>query len=180
MAVALAVTDLLAEMGIESVTKWPNDVLVGGRKICGILSERCDVAGRPEAAVIVGIGLNVNMTAAVAAAIDQPATSILLELGTHLNTGLGADPDPCETLDRCLSLLALRVEQWNAGGFLALRDDWIARCAFQGESVTVRGGDRPRTGTLSGFGPHGELLLQAADGSISPVWSGDILPRQDR
>ena len=88
MAAALAVNDLLRSMGILSAPKWPNDVLANGKKICGILSERVErkdaftpSSTAPDTGIIVGIGLNVNMSHEEARAIDRPATSILIESG---------------------------------------------------------------------------------------------------
>ncbi len=73
MAAAISVADLLGTIGVHADLKWPNDVLVSEKKICGILSE-----GVPGG-IIVGIGLNVNMQ--TADHIDQPATSTLIESG---------------------------------------------------------------------------------------------------
>lgn len=78
MAVALGVADLLDELGvIDTQTKWPNDVIVGNRKICGILPELSTNC------IVVGVGLNVGMSPEEATAIDQPATSVFIETGTR-------------------------------------------------------------------------------------------------
>jgi BirA family biotin operon repressor/biotin-[acetyl-CoA-carboxylase] ligase len=158
MAAAIAVAEFLKEEGIQADLKWPNDVLAGGRKICGILSE--GVAG----GIIVGVGLNVNMQAADH--IDQPATSMLIESGERRNID-----DVLETL---LPILSARLDEWIQGGFSSLRKRWEAKVPTLGKPVSVRDGDCHRQGILAGFGENGELLLQDAAGTVSPVWAGDV------
>jgi len=165
MAVALAVADLLIAHRIAPETKWPNDVRVGPRKICGILAESVAAAGK-VADIIVGVGLNVNMPAERAAAIDQPATSM------HIETGQTFDIE--RLLDELLDILVRRVADWESGGFMILREDWGRYCALQGETVTVRDGERTRTGRLRAFGESGQLLLEEPDGTLREIWAGDI------
>lgn len=75
---ALAAAEVLAKMGIHPKMKWPNDLLVSGRKIAGILCETLPI--EDHTGVVLGIGLNVNMPQDALAKIDQEATSILEEL----------------------------------------------------------------------------------------------------
>lgn len=165
MAAALAVNDLLRGMGIRSAPKWPNDVLVGRRKICGILSERVERAAPPRAGVVVGIGLNVNMTGEEAERIDRPATSMLIERG--------AAADPADILNRLLEPLAFWIGRWQAGGFGALREVWTLQAGPIGKPLSVHDGDIIKSGTLAGFGRHGELLLETADG-VETIWCGEV------
>jgi len=160
MAAALAVTEMLGARGIAAAPKWPNDVLVGDRKICGILSERVDPSG-----IIVGIGLNVNMSTEEAEAIDRPATSMLIETGraTELT----------QALDALLVLLEYWIGEWEQGGFDALREAWTSRAGPIGKPLSVHDGDRKKSGTLAGFGDHGELLLKTSNG-IETIWAGDV------
>jgi len=158
MAAAVAVAELLQAEGVPADLKWPNDVRVGGKKICGILSE--GVSG----GIIVGIGLNVNMRCADH--IDQPATSILLETGERRNID--------ELLEKLLPHLAARLAEWEQGGFPKVRKNWEANVPSLGKPVTVRDGDSERSGLLAGFGEDGELLLQEESGTVSPVWAGDV------
>ncbi|MBI9019908.1 MAG: biotin--[acetyl-CoA-carboxylase] ligase [Verrucomicrobia bacterium] len=158
MAAAIAVADLLGAEGVKADLKWPNDVLVNGKKICGILSE-----GIPGG-IIIGIGLNVNM--ADAGEIDQPATSLLIETGARRNMD--------QLLERLLSILSIRIEEWAEGGFSRVRKKWEANVPTLGKTVTVRDGDAERTGQLAGFGDDGELLLRVEGGEVIPVWAGDL------
>ena len=158
MAAAIAVRRLLAEEGVAAALKWPNDVLVNGRKICGILSERV------SAGLIIGIGLNVNMQNA--GAIDQPATSILIETGARQNLEL--------LLDRLLIHLSVMLDHWKQTGFAGLRAEWESGCPALGNTVSVRDGDSRRTGILEAFGDAGELILRDPSGERRTVWAGDL------
>ncbi len=157
MAAALAVAELLEAEGLKADLKWPNDVLVGGKKICGILSEA--VSG----GVIIGIGLNVNMKCADH--IDQPATSLLIETGERRSVD--------DLLEKLLPILSARLGEWEQGGFSKVRKKWEQNVSTLGKTVTVRDGDAVRTGVLQGFGENGELLLDE-NGVVSPIWAGDL------
>ena len=157
MAAALAVAELLEAEGLKADLKWPNDVLIGGKKICGILSEA--VFG----GVIIGIGLNVNMESA--GHIDQPATSLLIETGERRSVD--------DLLEKLLPILSARLGEWEQGGFSKVRKKWEQNVSTLGKTVTVRDGDAVRTGVLQGFGENGELLLDE-NGVVSPIWAGDL------
>jgi BirA family transcriptional regulator, biotin operon repressor / biotin---[acetyl-CoA-carboxylase] ligase len=162
MACALAVDDMLRERGIESQPKWPNDVRVRGRKICGILSENM-----PGGSVVLGIGINVNMDRRTADRVGQPATSMLIETDS-------ATP-PRKVIADTLPYLRKRCRAWSASGFESLRADWCRRVEGLHKMVTVRDGRRQICGLLEGFGRHGECLLKTDDGTKA-IWSGDIGP----
>ncbi len=163
MAAALAANDLLNSMGIRAAPKWPNDVLVGDRKICGILSERVEQVSK--SGIIVGIGLNVNMSCEEADAIDRPATSILIESGKAYS--------PDQVLKAMLPQLDFWIERWSQGGFPSFRDIWLEKAGPIGKHLSVHDGDIRKSGTLAGFGDHGELLLETASG-LETIWSGDV------
>jgi BirA family transcriptional regulator, biotin operon repressor / biotin---[acetyl-CoA-carboxylase] ligase len=159
-AVALGVVEAVGEFGIEAQVKWPNDLLVEGRKICGILAE-----GEGEG-LVVGVGINVNMGREEAAGIDRPATSMMIESGREFAVeGL---------LERVLDRLPAWIEKWEEGGFAALREAWMARCVGLGEEVAVGEARERSGGVLEGFGEAGQLLLRQVDGTVKEVWSGDL------
>lgn len=165
MAVALAVTDMLNAKGIRAAPKWPNDVLVGDRKICGILSERVEREAAPRTGIVIGIGLNVNMTSEEAETIDRPATSMLIENGRAC--------DPAGILDELLPQLEFWIGRWEAGGFDAIRQVWTEKSGPIGKRLSVHDGDIRKTGMLAGYGEHGELLLET-DAGLETIWSGDV------
>lgn len=163
MAAALGVTELLNSKGIRSAPKWPNDVLVTEKKICGILSERVEQS--THHGIIVGVGLNVNMSSEEADRIDRPATSMLIESGHAY--------DPEKVLTELLPQLEYWMNEWAQGGFPAIRRTWTEKAGPIGKKLSVHDSDIRKTGTLSGFGEHGELLLETAEG-LETIWSGDV------
>jgi BirA family biotin operon repressor/biotin-[acetyl-CoA-carboxylase] ligase len=165
MAAALGIVETLASMGIRAVPKWPNDVLVGNKKICGILSERVEHPKTKRAGIIVGIGLNVNMSTEEASGIDRPATSVLIESGEAR--------DLTRTLEALFPLLEYWIGQWKLGGFSNLRPVWTEKAGPIGKPLSVHDGDLKKSGTLVGFGDNGELLLKTNRG-IETIWSGDV------
>ena len=161
MAIALGVSDfLLQKMQISAAPKWPNDLLVGSRKICGILSEHIASKG-----VIVGIGLNLTLTEQDLLGIDRPATSIRHETEQEWS--------PEDALKSLLPFLAPRIQTWDQGGFELFRDEWTERAGPIGKPLCVHDGSLKKSGTLAGFGTHGELLLQTLTGKET-IWSGEI------
>ncbi len=162
MAMAIAIDEMLHGINIQSNLKWPNDVQVGGRKISGLLAERAGADG-----VVIGVGLNVNMTEAELAQIDQPATSIRVEIGAEWRVEV--------VLDSLIEThFPLWLARWEADGFAGLRDRWMQGCGGLHAPLTVRDGVNRIQGTLAGFGENGELLLRVPDGTVQTIWAGDI------
>ena len=164
MAACLGVDDGLRELGVESHPKWPNDVLVGDAKICGILCETYFDGGCRGA--IVGIGINVNMDRGEAERIDQSATSILIETGRRIS--------PRDLLSKLLPQIEDRIEDWRKFGFAGFREDFSARCLEVARNVEVRHQSEHLRGILIGFGDSGECMLKLDDGSVRSIWCGDV------
>lgn len=164
MAAALGVVACLDGLGVEAQTKWPNDVVVDGRKITGILPE---LARGTLQTIVVGIGLNIGMSATEAQTmIDQPATSLFIETGRAVL--------PEEVLTALLSALSPKLDEWMTHGFAAMLPTWEECCVGLGRRVSVidSNGNR-RSGILSGFGDNGQLLLDDEAGT-SQIWSGTL------
>ncbi len=166
IAIALGVSDALITYGISTQTKWPNDVLIDGAKVCGMLLERSDQKQPDGTAIVIGIGLNVNMDATTAALIDRPVTSMRLETGREY--------DLKQVLARILSTAAPWIDRWESEGFPVLRIAWENRCVYLGEEISVGEGDDVKTGVLAGFGDCGQLLLRGPDGQVREIWAGDV------
>ena len=166
IAIALGVSDALKTYGISARTKWPNDVLIDSAKICGMLLERSDQKQPDGTAIVVGIGLNVNMDATTAALIGRPVTSMRLETGHEY--------DLEQVLARILTATAPWIDRWESEGFSALRAAWEHRCIYMGEEISVGEGDDAKTGVLAGFGDCGQLLLRGSDGRVNEIWAGDV------
>lgn len=161
MAAALAVRDMLESLGVVASVKWPNDVLVTGRKISGILQE---VIATPSGrAIVLGIGVNVNMRCDEAARVERSATSLAIETGR--------DHAVDEVLRHLLPLLSRRMEVWSDAGFAGLRAEWTRHAPPVGTAIRLRSGE---TGTLAGWGESGELLLDDPSCGLRAFWSAEI------
>jgi BirA family biotin operon repressor/biotin-[acetyl-CoA-carboxylase] ligase len=153
LVVGLALLRALRVAGVVSAgLKWPNDVLVDGRKVAGILLE---LSGDPADVchVVIGIGVNVNMLVDKGAT-DQPWTSMRAELGGLVNR----NEFVCE-LSRQLSLY---LDLHKARGFAALRDEWQENHLWQGRSVILAMGANPIEGVVLGVDQAGAIRLRVA------------------
>jgi BirA family transcriptional regulator, biotin operon repressor / biotin---[acetyl-CoA-carboxylase] ligase len=163
LVAALAVTDALwAAVAVRGRIRWPNDVLVDGRKICGILPEAASADGRRVTHVILGVGINVNQTEFPAALGDR-ATSI------RVLTGRRHELLPLRAA--VLAALDRWYERWLAGGFAPLRDEWRRRASTIGERVRVPGGGE---GVAVDVAEDGALLVDAGGAALARVVSGAL------
>ncbi|MGQ9662167.1 MAG: biotin--[acetyl-CoA-carboxylase] ligase [Kiritimatiellia bacterium] len=161
---ALAVQATLAAKRVKASVKWPNDVIVNGRKIAGILAER----GTDRDFVVLGIGLNVNLTRSDLERVPllQPATSLRIETGTK-----HAIEEVCRLLLRKLEQLWHRIER---GGPSALTSCWRRHDALRkGRLVRIQTVEGPIEGRYLGMDEEGCLLLQIA-GTVRSFHSGDV------
>lgn len=157
LATGVAIARALAATGIAGAgLKWPNDVLWEEGKLAGILTELSGDALGPTAAVI-GIGLNVRLSAATRSRIGQAAAD--------LENACGAAPDRNALLARLLTELARVLEGFEKEGFAPLRAEWQRLHAHQGKRVTLvlPNGDR-QAGTACGVAEDGSFLLETRAG----------------
>ncbi|MBF0462170.1 MAG: biotin--[acetyl-CoA-carboxylase] ligase [Magnetococcales bacterium] len=163
--VALAHT--LTEWGVAGVLiKWPNDLLLQGRKAAGILTEmRTDRSGIQH--VIVGIGLNVNGQAA-----DLPLE--LRDRATSLAESLHSAVCRPPLLAKLLAQLDHWYGRFGREGFAPVRQEWLACSRLLGQSVGVRLADEQFSGQAVALDADGCLLVQRADGMLARVVAGDV------
>jgi BirA family biotin operon repressor/biotin-[acetyl-CoA-carboxylase] ligase len=167
LAVGVAVARALGRAGALGVQlKWPNDIWFRDRKIGGVLIElRAEASG--PAHVVIGIGLNVILTAAArrgieATGVRAAAVSDACAAAPSRNLAAGA------ILDELLSMLA----QFEREGFAALRDPWTALDALSGRPAQLLLTDRTVWGTARGVDRDGALLLETGDG-VQRFMSGE-------
>lgn len=157
LAVGVALIRTFHQLGLTAVQlKWPNDVLVDGKKLAGILIElQGDMEG-PSAAVI-GVGINLNLPKAVLNSIDQPATDL-----ASLN---GAPMSPSKVLGLALKHMSDCLQQFEQQGFPGLRDEWLSHHAYQQQAVRMLMPNGAETlGTVKGVAEDGILLVETAFG----------------
>ena len=170
LAVGVALVRALRELGaVEAELKWPNDVLWRSAKLAGILVELQGDALGPSA-VVIGIGLNVRLSAAVARRIDQPAAD--------LETACGSEVDRSAVLGRVLSHLTAVLDRFSVDGFAPLREEWERYHAHQGRRVTITlpSGDTD-SGIARGIGDDGALLFQSGN-ALRRLHSAEISVRE--
>ena len=145
--------------------KWPNDLLIGGRKVCGILTETRMAAGGIDS-VIVGVGLNVNMKRAD----FDPSHR---ETATSLREETGRD----HSREDLLFLLCERFDQWYEiflqDGFAPVREGWLARMEMAGKRLRVLFLDEVREGVFAGIDEDGALLIADEQGAVRRITAGD-------
>ncbi len=160
---ALAVAELVAHFapGAEVATKWPNDVLVGGRKAAGILLENFCLGSGRVASLAIGIGVNLA---------HHPDPADCRWPPTSLAAETGRAPD----FEEALTVLAARLDHWlNVPDFAAVRAAWLARAAGLGRRIEVRLADRALAGTFEDVDAEGALVLRTAHGPRR-ITAGDI------
>lgn len=166
LVVGLALARALESVGLEGVQlKWPNDVLVHGNKIAGILVELLPGRARTPAAVI-GIGINLSLPDGVEIP-DQPGVA-------DLRREIGAPVPSRETLlAALLSELQRLLGTYAQAGFAALRGAWQQRNAFADLPVQVSGETAAIVGTCRGVDEDGALLVQTEAGT-QRILSGEV------
>ncbi len=165
LASALGVYQLSKTFGASPFIKWPNDVLIDGKKICGILLE---MDGDMDAlkSVIVGIGLNIN-TDVFPAELEKTATSLSLSLGATLDRNL--------VLSTLLNLLEPLYDACeNEDAYRCLLAEYTRCCGTIGQSITVNGIRETLNGIAEGIDSVGRLLLRTPDETLHPLMAGDV------
>jgi BirA family biotin operon repressor/biotin-[acetyl-CoA-carboxylase] ligase len=165
LLVALSVAQALHRAGLKGHrVKWPNDLLLDGRKLCGCLVEVQGDAQGPCNAVM-GVGINVRMPAnGAASAIDQPWTDLQSRLPGCSRNVLAA-----LLLEELTAQLYLFAEQ----GFAPFRDQWEQMDGLKGRVITVYGGSGAVAGTAVGIDARGALMLDTGTEVLS-LHSGEV------
>jgi BirA family transcriptional regulator, biotin operon repressor / biotin---[acetyl-CoA-carboxylase] ligase len=161
-----AVATALTARGSRAGVKWPNDILIGERKVAGILVERVETPGGPAA--VLGVGLNTGMT----------ADELPVPTATSLSLETGDLPDRTELLLEVLASIRKAYDDWHTGGDPAARrlaESYADACVTLGKRVRV---DLPDGTVLEGraeaIDGAGRLVVEAADGRHE-VGAGDVV-----
>lgn len=156
-AVALEEAVAVFLPGARASLKWPNDLLIDGAKLSGILLERSGDA------VVIGFGVNL---AHHPQALDRPATS----LAAH-----GAAPDPALFAETLAEGFSRWLARWRGEGIAPVRDRWLARAHPSGTALTARLAEGAAIdGLFDGLDSTGALILRLADGGRRVIHAGDV------
>lgn len=170
MLLALAIMRAAQGLGVPAGLKWPNDVLVGGRKLAGILAEGTTRAGFLDF-VVMGFGVNVGFDPGPLGLGDR-ATSLQHELG-------GPAPDRAAVLGRILGEAEKRYRAWQAGGYAQLWGEWAAALTMLGTFVRVEVGvGEVISGTARRVEYDGALVVATEQGDRRVV-AGTLLRSEE-
>lgn len=163
---ALSARWLMRELDLRAQVHWPNDVQIEGNKIAGILTETTPIEGK--ILVVVGIGLNVNMSQEELDKIDKPSTSLLVSTG--------------ETLDRMelLQKLCIRFERdlslFLRAGFSPFFQDYVSSMTLaKGKAVKINDFKEVWEGVFDSLNPDGSVNIQLPLNEVRSVLAGEIL-----
>lgn len=155
---ALAVADALRLEGLSPQIKWPNDVLLGGKKAAGVLAEAAWYGHQP-AYVVLGLGVNVGRASVPRGEVAFPATSVEEQVGREVSRW--------SLIAEIVRALESRWEQTASPAFL---EAWEAHLAYRGGRVRVEIGTEVVEGRLMGLGPEGQARILRDDGQVA--WCG--------
>ena len=168
LVMGLSVAQAVQSLGLPVSIKWPNDVVVSHKKICGILTEM-DLDGEKIRQVVIGVGINVN-TEEFPPEVADKATSLLLEAGHPIDRSL-------------LPGLIMENFEKNYERFVQtcdlslLRAEYEALLANKNQPVRVLAAENPYEGTALGITPTGELLVERKDKTVACVNAGEVSVR---
>lgn len=169
LVMALAVAEAIEELEAgKSGIKWPNDIVMNGRKVCGILTEM-GLAQNTIDYVVIGVGINVNQSF-FEEEIAKTATSIALELGKNI--------ERTELIGRILHYFEQEYAEyektWDVTG---LADKYNRYLVNQGRQVRVLDPKGEYEGVALGINSQGELLVKRENGEIEEVYAGEVSVR---
>jgi BirA family biotin operon repressor/biotin-[acetyl-CoA-carboxylase] ligase len=171
LTAAVALADAVACFSpVAPAIKWPNDIMIGNKKLAGVLTEAVSNSRKIEF-VIVGIGVNVNFSLeSMPLEIRERATSLSVLTGRSVSRE-ALLRRLIQDLDRCYGIL-------EETGFAAIAPRWDARFGLRGQRVRVETTDQSITGRAIGIEPDGALLIEAPGGK-QRILAGDVIPVED-
>ena len=166
LASLAAMHSIDAITGLKPQLKWPNDVLISGKKVCGILIESKIQADTADYAII-GIGVNVNLRLA-----DFPE---IVAIATSLSHELRREVPRLKLIQRLLVEIERLYLALSAGE--SLYEEWQSNLVTLGKRVRVKSGETAHEGIAESVARDGSLLLRCLDGSLTRILAGDVTLR---
>lgn len=150
--------------GCDAKIKWPNDVIIGNKKVCGILTEMEAQTDRVDF-VVIGIGVNINQSH-FDEEVSKKATSLFLENGEKMDRSTFL-AEVSKSLDKAMKSYLLSISTEDMQQFKSL-------CATIGRRVSVERNNTHIEGTAVDIFPTGELIIKTDDGRKLPIYSGEV------
>lgn len=169
LVMACSVAEALRRRGFSDVQiKWPNDLVISGKKLCGILTEM-HLQGSEIDHVVVGVGVNVNTTSFPEELVDK-ATSLFLECGKLI--------DKEEIIVDILEIFVEMYERFaKAGDLKFLQEDYNSILVNRDKEVCILEPENEYMAYALGINEKGELLVQLEDGTVKQVYAGEVSVR---
>jgi BirA family biotin operon repressor/biotin-[acetyl-CoA-carboxylase] ligase len=162
---SLRLCELLLEYGIDARIKWPNDVLVNGRKMAGILGE-ASFRGERFMGYVLGLGVNLNMDSRDLKSIDRPATSV--------NLTVGREVDREAFLNRLIQAFFSGYEGFLVRGFSMIRHEYMKKSSLLGKPIVVTVSGCSYSGKALSFSRGGALVMIADTGERMTLAAGEV------
>ena len=165
---SVAAAKVLSTYNVQPQIKWPNDVLINNRKICGILSEGVLKNHKPSG-VVLGIGINLNYDPETINKIDRPATSLNIETGKNINKE--------EFLQKLLNTFFENYENVIQKGFETFKEDYLKYTDFLGKTVYIqqRDNDKKEQYIAKKIDNNGNLIVIDSQNKEKIIYSGDLI-----
>lgn len=170
LTTAVAVAKTLREVfGLKAEIKWPNDVLIDDKKVCGILAE-ASLRGKTVDFIVIGVGINANLDAEALSKEVQTTATTLKEV---LKTEVDREKLVCLFLKE----FEIHYKTFKAKKFETLLNQWRSMAGFLGKKVTISGSGEKFEGVAMDVDENGALLVRLANGTVRRVLSGDVTVR---
>lgn len=164
---SVSLCKVLESYGLNPQIKWPNDVLINGKKIAGILSETV-MQGQKLKGLVLGIGVNLNSN-------QKDLDSIPDKIATSLNLEINKSVDTDTFLNKLLTEFFSDYDEFLKKGFINIKDEYIIRNCFLDKELNVQILNNIKSGFAKSINSRGELILQTKDNKESVLTIGDIL-----
>jgi BirA family biotin operon repressor/biotin-[acetyl-CoA-carboxylase] ligase len=163
---AIAVAETIIDLGIREVDiKWPNDVLIAGRKVCGILAEGATSANQASC-IVVGIGVNLN---------QRSFPEEIAEVATSLFLSTKETTDAALFRDHLLANMARWYELWHSGADLRIIERWEELSSYaKNRQVRITTDGEEIDGETLGLARNGALLVRMPDGQVRSILAGQV------
>lgn len=158
---------VIESYGIQTQIKWPNDVLIDGKKIAGILSETV-MQGQKLKGIVLGVGVNLNSN-------HEKIDAIPNKIATSLNIETQKAIDLKEFLNKLLTEFFEHYDEFLQSGFLQIKDDYIKRNCFLGKELKVQVFNHIESGLAKAVNDLGELVLEDNNKREIVLTIGDII-----
>ncbi|OGI17231.1 MAG: biotin--[acetyl-CoA-carboxylase] ligase [Candidatus Melainabacteria bacterium RIFOXYA12_FULL_32_12] len=157
---------ILESYGVNPEIKWPNDVLVNGKKISGILSE-ISTQGNALKGFVLGIGINLNLAQEDVNQIDQPATALNLEINQPVHKDM--------FIKQLLDEFFMDYDLFLNGGFISIKAEYQQRSLFLGRKVVINKPQKKDNGIATRINDDGSLLIVKNNLEESTITIGDLV-----